>query len=526
LLIKTKIVFIKKIALDIENNSIISKTNLNNAKMKKILFLSFGVIILHLVSKSQGIINDGAKIVATSNSYIYVNNGGYTNQNAGEINNDGTIKLTGSWLNNGSNNVFTNINNIGVVEFIGSSLQEIGGSHLTHFENLTVNNSGGGVYISQDQKVEYNLTLNAGDFDLRNNNVELSTSGQVVNEADSRRLKSTDGTSDGQGSGEIYTYRDNPTGNVANLGLTLVDQISGTNLRIARGHHVQGGTGSFSGNNSVFRYYKIEAPGASNYIGKNLKWETIWTDELNGHNSNELIMYQWTKENSSGPEFWSPLPDNNSGSSVPIQQSLRSSVLDYIFVTLGSQTHPLPVELTDFTAECNNINIKLTWHTASEIASDYFTLYRSYDATDYTLIANIPAAGYSNQLLEYTYIDKPSHTPVYYKLTQTDYNGKTEELGIRSITCNRLNSENGNFDIIGSDNSNVRLELKENANTKYNIKIFDETGKIIFSKNITQSSDNEYKTINIGSLPSAIYLVSLTNLSNGKVKTKKIVIEK
>ncbi len=495
--------------------------------MKKIIILVI-IFVSHLPSYSQGIINDGANIVTTSGTYIYVKDGGYTNQDAGEINNEGAIKLTGAWTNNGSTNVFTNLNSTGVVEFIGSSLQEIGGTNLTDFENLTVNNTGGGVYITQDQKIEYNLTLttNAGDFDLRDNDVELSSNGQVVNEGENNRLKSTDGTNDGQGSGEIYTYRDNPSGNIANLGLNIVNQINVTGLRIARGHHVQSGTGSYSGNSSVFRYYKIESPGASNYVGKNLEWETIWTDELNGHNSNELIMYQWTKENSSGPEFWSPLPDNNSGSSVPIQQTLRSSVLDYVFVTLGSESHPLPVELTDFTPQCNDGNIKITWHTASEISSDYFTLLRSYDGNNYTQIANIPAAGYSNQMLEYNYIDNPTHTPVYYKLTQTDFNGKTEELGVQSIICSESTGGSENFNIIGNDNSNISVELNGKINSDYNLKIYDETGKIIFSKNLQQSSEKEYKVVNIGNLPSAVYLVTLTNLSDGQVKTKKIVIGK
>ncbi len=498
--------------------------------MRKNLFILVTVILATLnTSFSQGLINNGARIVltstATDTAFIYINNGGYENQGAGEINNDGVIKLTGNWENNGSTNVFTNINSTGDVQFIGSGLQEIGGSALTDFENLTVNNSGGGVYITQDQKVEYNLTLNAGDFDLRDNDVELSSNGQVVNESETHRLKSTDGASDGQGTGEIYTYRDNPSGNVANLGLNIVDQINVTGLRIARGHQVQSGTGSFTGNSSVFRYYKIESPGSSNYVNKNLRWETIWTPELNGHNSSELIMYQWTQEVTSGPEFWSPLPDNNSGSSVPITQPLRSSTLSYVFVTLGSETSPLPVELTDFDPYCNETNIKILWHTASENAADYYSLYRSYDAVNYTLVANIPASGYSNQELEYEYFDTPSHTPVYYKLTQTDYDGKTAELAVKSVSCDNYSNSSFDFDILGNNNTSLSIKLKGQSGTEYTLRIFDETGRIIYTQDIQQSSPQERKIININ-LASAVYLVSLTNLADGKVKTKKIIIAK
>ncbi len=501
--------------------------------MKTNLFILISIFI-PFFAFSQGIRNNAAKIVITNGGYIYVDNqGGYLNEGAGEIDNEGTIKLTGDWTNNGSTSVFTNINSTGDVQFIGTSaLQEIGGSAGTTFENLTVNNSAGGVYITQDIKVGYNLTLNQGDFDLRDNDVELLSSGQVVNEDATHRLKSTDGSNDGQGSGEIYTYRTNPSGNVANLGLTLVDQISGTNLKIARGHHVQNGTGSYSGNQSVFRYYKIENPGASNYVGKNLRWETIYNPELNGHNANELIMYQWTQESwngTPGPQFWSPLPDNNSGSSVPITQSLRSSILDYVFVTLGSESMPLPVELTDYKTECQqNGSIRLIWHTASEISNDYFTVLRSYDAVHFEPITTISGAGQSNQLLEYEYVDFPDHTPAYYKLTQTDYNGKTTKLGLQSATCFGEYNETANFDfnILGNDNQNISIELNGKVQTTYLLKVFDATGKIILQKQIYQNQPIERKTINIGNNPSAMYIVSLTDVETGQNKTKKIVVAK
>ena len=492
--------------------------------MKKYFIITL-CLIFTTHAFSQGLINNGANIVITNSTYLYIDNGGYVNNPNGEIENDGTIKLTGDWINNNGSGVFTITNSTGEVEFIGNSLQEIGGS--TVFENLTVNNTGGGVYISDNNRITYNLTLNAGDFDLRDYDIYLSpTYGQVLNEAGSRRIKSTDGVNDGQGTGEIYTYKDNPSGNVANLGLTIVDQIPGSNLRIVRGHRVQQGTGSFTSNSSVFRYYRIETPGSSAYPTKRVRWETIWTDELNGHNSNELIMYQWTQENSTGNQFWSPLPDNNSGQSVPIERSLRGgTIIDYVFITLGSETNPLPVELIDFTPYCNESSIKLIWHTSSENAADYFSLYRSYDAINFTFVASIPAAGYSNQELKYEYEDKPSHTPVYYKLTQTDYDGKTRELDIKSISCSNYSSEAFDFEILGNNNSTLSIKLKGKLGNEYELKIYDDLGRILYTKELIQNEAQERKMLNIN-LISAVYLVSLTNKSSGEVKTKKIIIAK
>src|SRR5688572_4312066 len=83
---------------------------------------------------------------------------------------------------------------------------------------------------------------------------------------------------------------------------------------------------------------------------------------------------------------------------------------------------PLPIELISFTAENTGTNIvNINWTTASEINNSHFIIERSLDAFSWTEIARIDGAGYSNELLNYDWIDEaPSSGTFYYRLSQVD----------------------------------------------------------------------------------------------------------
>lgn len=85
---------------------------------------------------------------------------------------------------------------------------------------------------------------------------------------------------------------------------------------------------------------------------------------------------------------------------------------------------PLPVELISYV--CNKKQI--LWSTGSEINSDYFTILYSENGIDFVPINNITAQGNSSQIVNYSH---PITKKGYYKLTQTDYDGTTEEFDIK-----------------------------------------------------------------------------------------------
>jgi hypothetical protein len=94
----------------------------------------------------------------------------------------------------------------------------------------------------------------------------------------------------------------------------------------------------------------------------------------------------------------------------------------------------LPIELVSFTGTTqNNVNT-LMWVTASERNNAYFTLERTLNGTDFEVIANINGASNSQTMNEYMVIDPIYNESLnYYRLKQTDYDGKSKYTDLISI---------------------------------------------------------------------------------------------
>jgi hypothetical protein len=104
-------------------------------------------------------------------------------------------------------------------------------------------------------------------------------------------------------------------------------------------------------------------------------------------------------------------------------------------IRLHTSFNPLPITLNSFSGKILSglgNSIQLDWSTASEKDNNYFTLWRSFDGQTWEDITKLSGAGNSNELLTYEYIDRniilPSieNNTIYYRLSQTDYDGTTE----------------------------------------------------------------------------------------------------
>lgn len=116
-----------------------------------------------------------------------------------------------------------------------------------------------------------------------------------------------------------------------------------------------------------------------------------------------------------------PLSGNNPSGSVTI---CTSSGINFPIIPAA----PLPVSLLDFDAYLNDKNqVELVWITASELNNDFFTIERSGEDLNFIAIENIPGKGTTNETNQYNFFDsKPLNGLSYYRLKQTDYDGRTE----------------------------------------------------------------------------------------------------
>lgn len=102
-------------------------------------------------------------------------------------------------------------------------------------------------------------------------------------------------------------------------------------------------------------------------------------------------------------------------------------------VTFG--TVVLPVELVEYSGELNsNGEVAISWSTATETNNSHFTIERSTNGLTFEEIGRVVGHGNSSQMLDYTYFDlAPVAGTNYYRLKQTDYNGRYEYVGIVAV---------------------------------------------------------------------------------------------
>jgi hypothetical protein len=137
---------------------------------------------------------------------------------------------------------------------------------------------------------------------------------------------------------------------------------------------------------------------------------------------------------------------------------------------------PLPVELLYFEGTTYSSFNSLKWATASEHNSSHFIVEKSIDGENWREIANKPAAGNSNEKINYYYLDNINEfTLHYYKLIQYDIDGKFKMYGPialdnsngfkRVIKCiNTLGQE------IGPEYKGIVFEIYEDGSSKKTIR--------------------------------------------------------
>ncbi len=86
----------------------------------------------------------------------------------------------------------------------------------------------------------------------------------------------------------------------------------------------------------------------------------------------------------------------------------------------------LPMELVHLDASWEDDKALVSWITASEQNSDYFTVERSVDGRLFEAVGTLPAQGNSQQSISYQLVDPDPATGIsYYRLIQADLDGAT-----------------------------------------------------------------------------------------------------
>lgn len=132
------------------------------------LFIVLFMTVVYSFSLKGQFVNNGSNITLQSGAILNVS--GDFNNISGTINNFGNISLTGNWVNNDAQGVFT-LASTGSTTFNGAD-QTIGGTQKTSFVNLNL--SGTGVKkLLVNTDVRSTLNLNDRELALEDKNLEV-----------------------------------------------------------------------------------------------------------------------------------------------------------------------------------------------------------------------------------------------------------------------------------------------------------------------------------------------------------------
>jgi hypothetical protein len=365
----------------------------------------------------------------------------------------GELIVKGNWVKNGTFTAGT-----GMVTFNGTTAQSISGSSGTLFANLTVNNTSTGLTLNTPVTAKFALTMTAGNITTSTTNILLLgftvvgtlnwTSGTIVgpfrryyanatNSGNSSGLFPVGTASDNRSALLEYTTAPtsagyltvqfkaiNPTTTTAGTnGLTLTDQYNWQLDNIATDGYWEISTGMVGGNyNLTLRPKGFTTIGNTFDVCRIIKspnTHTTWTlDGVHGTTSGTQSDFTISRTGMSGFSY---------------------------FAIAYPTAAPLPVELISFQANCiDNKGVALTWSTASEHNSANFTVEKSRDGINWSVLSTLAGAGNSTSILNYEIVDADNaNGTIYYRLTQFDFDGASETFNIASVNCGSDNPSQG-----------------------------------------------------------------------------------
>ena len=182
----------------------------------------------------------------------------------------------------------------------------------------------------------------------------------------------------------------------------------------------------------------------------------------------------------------------------------------------------LPVELINFEGNARAETVVLNWETASEYNNDFFTLERSKDGIQFEPIAEIKGAGTDESFNTYSYTDlTPIHGDNYYRLKQTDFDGKFEYSEIIVIPISIQHSTS--TEVVPNPVRDNEISLLYTAihEGKMQIQILDVNGKLIKKNQLFVVDGKNNFTLNISNLNAGIYF--LQTIHKNETQTTRFV---
>ena len=179
-------------------------------------------------------------------------------------------------------------------------------------------------------------------------------------------------------------------------------------------------------------------------------------------------------------------------------------------------TSTLPIVLVRFAATYEQQSVRVDWETATEFDTDYFIVQRRALTGEFTEIARIQATGYSNQLLQYSYLDREPLPQAYYRLVDVDFDGTTTYSPVLYVS-----GEQAEWPQLYPNpvDDGLTITYSDRMSGPLIVTIYGVAGKLLHTEPLTVSG----QTIHLAQLPAGLYSVVITDRQGSRVSTHRMI---
>ncbi|MGB0931149.1 MAG: T9SS type A sorting domain-containing protein [Chitinophagales bacterium] len=169
----------------------------------------------------------------------------------------------------------------------------------------------------------------------------------------------------------------------------------------------------------------------------------------------------------------------------------------------------LPVELLAFEGEVQKEGNLLQWTTASELNNQHFMLNYSTDGQNFLPLQKMAGNGTTSAANRYDFMHRnAAQGTTYYRLSQTDFDGTTKDLGTISLKRGETTAISSIevYPTATSHQLNISYSFAGQANTTI-LKVYDMTGRVVKSQDL---GDNSLQfQLNVADLNPGTYLLQI-----------------
>ncbi len=197
--------------------------------------------------------------------------------------------------------------------------------------------------------------------------------------------------------------------------------------------------------------------------------------------------------------------------------ALDVECLDYTYAPLA-----LPVELYEFDGKLVEKKSHLNWSTVSEQNNDFFTIERSNDGRSFEILDKIVGKGTTTEFQNYTFIDpNPALGINYYRLSQTDFDGRSERIGDLVVI---ENNNDGNISIRPNpvQDAQVNISLVTENRSSIAIQLYNMNGQLMKNQQSDLIKGKNEISLNVDDLTSGVYLMKA--VIDGVVQTHRLIV--